>query len=87
MGEQGAGSEEGAMSQEGKGDWRKATWEFLTAGRSGRLGLCLAGRSMAVLAGCCSMMMGVILTLTLCGAVIGLPLFAFGFLLVARGLF
>jgi hypothetical protein len=30
---------------------------------------------------------GVILTFTLCGAVIGVPLFAFGFLLVARGLF
>jgi hypothetical protein len=87
MGEQGAGSQEGARSQEDKGNRVEALWRFLTAGRASRLGLGLAGRSVAVMAGCCSMMMGVILTLTLCGAVIGLPLFAFGFLLVARGLF
>jgi ABC-type multidrug transport system permease subunit len=79
--------QEVAVSEEGKGKKLWATWKCLIAGPAGRMGLGLAGRSMAILAGCCSMTMGVILTLTLCGAVVGLPLFAFGFLLVARGLF
>jgi hypothetical protein len=75
------------MPEEGKGKKLEAVRSFLTTRRTGRLGLGLAGRSMAVMAGCCAMTMGAVLTLTLCGAVIGLPLFAFGFLLVARGFF
>jgi hypothetical protein len=75
------------MSKQAGGKRLETAWRFVTTQRAGRVGLGLAGRSAVMMAGCCSMMMGVILTFTLCGAVIGLPLFAFGFLLVARGLF
>ena len=51
------------------------------------LGVRLAGRAGAILAGCVSMTIGVALTLTLCGAIVGLPLLALGLLLVIRGLF
>jgi hypothetical protein len=64
-----------------------SAWLFLTTRQAARTGLGVAGRSTVVLTGCCSMVLGIALTFTLCGAVIGIPLFAFGFLLVARGLF
>jgi hypothetical protein len=60
---------------------------YLTGCRAGKIGTSLAGRSMAITAGCCSMVLGTVLTFTICGAVVGIPLFAFGFLLVARGFF
>jgi hypothetical protein len=75
------------MSQNEKVERPKSKWSRFTIRRGGRAGIELGRRSTAVVAGCCSMMMGVALTFTICGAVIGVPLFAFGFLLVARGLF
>jgi hypothetical protein len=65
----------------------KEAWRLISSQRYSGLAARLAGRSAAVGSGWCCMMAGVILTFTLCGAVIGVPLFAFGFLLVARGLF
>jgi hypothetical protein len=65
----------------------KSAWAFVSSPPATRMGVGLAGRATAIILGWICMMLGVILTLTLCGAVIGVPLFAFGFLLVARGFF
>ena len=47
----------------------------------------ITGRLMAVLLGVVLMIVGVIATVTIVGAVIGIPVFLFGLLLVFRGLF
>ena len=47
----------------------------------------LMGRAMAALLGLLVMIIGVLLTTTLIGAVIGIPLVIFGFLLVVRAFF
>jgi hypothetical protein len=75
------------MPEENNREESKSVWSFLCAGRARELSAGLAGRSLAVMAGCLCMMIGVVLTLTICGAIVGLPLLAFGFLLMARGLF
>jgi hypothetical protein len=80
------GLEEVLIDQEKKEQIR-AKWSSISAHPLVKPGAPLAGRSTAILTGCFFMMLGVLLTFTICGAVIGLPLFAFGFLLVARGLF
>ena len=49
------------------------------------VGLC--GRLVAMLLGLALMIVGGILTLTIIGAVVGIPLVIVGFLLVIRGLF
>jgi hypothetical protein len=46
----------------------------------------LTGRLIAMLLGLVFLIVGVILTLTVVGAVIGIPLVAFGILLMVRGL-
>ena len=46
----------------------------------------LTGRLIAMLLGLVFLIAGVILTLTVVGAVIGIPLVAFGILLMVRGL-
>ena len=46
----------------------------------------LTGRLLAVVIGIVLMAVGVILTITVIGAILGIPLIIFGFLLVVRGL-
>lgn len=46
-----------------------------------------AGRFVALLIGVVFMIVGVVLTLTVLGAIIGVPMALFGFALVMRGLF
>ncbi len=46
----------------------------------------LTGRLAAIALGITLMIVGVIVSLTIVGAVVGIPLFAFGALLVIRGL-
>ncbi len=75
------------MSEEEKNQTSRPAWSFPPLQRLPQLGAGMMGRTTVVVAGCFSMMVGVLLTFTLCGAVIGVPLFVFGFLLVARGLF
>lgn len=45
------------------------------------------GRLIAILIGLVLLIVGLMLTLTILGAIIGIPLMLFGFLLVVRGLF
>jgi len=47
----------------------------------------LAGRLVAVLLGLLLLIAGAILTVTVVGAILGIPLLVVGFLLVMRGLF
>jgi hypothetical protein len=49
--------------------------------------LALTGRLIAVVLGAVLMVMGVLISATLVGAIIGIPLLFFGVLLVLRGLF
>ncbi len=46
----------------------------------------LTGRLIAVALGLAFLLVGVILTITVIGAIVGIPLIVFGFLLVIRGL-
>jgi len=46
----------------------------------------LTGRLVAVILGLVFMLAGVILTITVVGAIVGIPLFIIGLLLVVRGL-
>lgn len=63
------------------------TWPFVALMRLVGLIFELTGRFVAVLIGMLCVLVGVILTATVIGAVIGLPLIAFGFVLFVRGLF
>jgi hypothetical protein len=56
--------------------WRLLTWI-----------LGLTGRVVAVVLGLVLMIVGVVVSLTVVGAVVGIPLLIFGFLLILRGLF
>lgn len=47
----------------------------------------LVGRIVATILGVVFLIAGVALTMTVAGAIIGIPLFALGMMLVARGLF
>ena len=47
----------------------------------------LTGRLLAVLLGFILLIAGILLTLTVIGAIVGIPLLIIGFLLVLRGLF
>jgi hypothetical protein len=58
-----------------------AIWRLLTAI------LELTGRLLAIVLGCVFMIVGVIISLTVIGAIVGVPIAIFGFLLVMRGLF
>jgi len=59
----------------------KAIWRLLT------FILELTGRLVAVILGIVLMIIGTIVTFTIIGAIIGIPLIISGFLLVIRGLF
>lgn len=56
--------------------WRLVTWI-----------LEMTGRFVAILLGIVFMVVGVVVTLTVIGAIVGVPMFLFGVLLVLRGLF
>ena len=75
------------MVEQDARDRIKARWSSVSTHPMTRPGDILAGRSMAIMSGWFIMTLGAVLTITICGAVIGIPLFAFGFLLMARGLF
>jgi hypothetical protein len=75
------------MPQEDNGERSKSACSFLFIERAKEQGAGLAGRSLSIVVGCLCMVMGMVLIATICGAIVGLPLLAFGFLLVARGLF
>jgi hypothetical protein len=49
--------------------------------------LSLTGRLIGIVLGTALLIAGVVLSLTIIGAVIGIPLAALGFLLIVRGLF
>lgn len=65
----------------------ESAWALISRPPIRWLGAGFAGRAAALAMGWFCMTVGVVLTFTLCGAVIGVPLLAFGFLLMARGLF
>ena len=56
--------------------WNLATWA-----------LRIAGRLVIALSGIIAMALGISLTLTVIGAVVGVPLIVFGFLLMLRSIF
>jgi hypothetical protein len=56
-------------------------WEFVT------WILRLTGRLVAIVLGLALMAVGVLISLTIIGAILGIPLALLGFLLVLRGLF
>ncbi|NIM95326.1 MAG: hypothetical protein GTO18_16650 [Anaerolineales bacterium] len=58
-----------------------AIWRFLT------FILELTGRLVAVLLGAVLVVAGIVLSLTFIGAILGVPIALFGFLLMMRGLF
>jgi hypothetical protein len=58
------------------GLWRFVTWI-----------LELTGRLVVIILGIVLMILGAVATLTVLGAIVGIPLIVFGFLLTLRGLF
>ena len=62
-------------------------WPFWALLRLVEFILVLTGRLVAVILGLVLMLAGVILSLTVIGAILGVPLFLVGLLLVFRGLF
>ncbi len=62
-------------------------WPFWAIWRLITLIFELTGRFVAILIGIVLMVVGVIISLTVVGAIVGIPLALFGFLLVMRGLF
>ena len=59
----------------------KAIWRFVT------LIFELTGRLLALVIGVVLMIVGVLISFTIIGAILGIPLAIFGFLLTMRGLF
>jgi hypothetical protein len=62
-------------------------WPFAALWRLTTLVLELTGRLIVIVLGVVAMILGVIVCLTVVGAVVGIPLILFGLVLVARGLF
>lgn len=62
-------------------------WPFWAVWRLVEFILQLTGRLVAVIIGLVLMVAGALVTLTVIGAIIGIPLFIIGLLLVFRGLF
>ncbi len=62
-------------------------WPFYALWRLVTLILGVTGRLVAVVLGVVFMIVGGILTLTIVGAIVGIPLMIFGFTLLLRGLF
>ncbi|OGO17038.1 MAG: hypothetical protein A2Z14_08985 [Chloroflexi bacterium RBG_16_48_8] len=62
-------------------------WPFIALWRLLTFILELTGRLLAIVLGGVLMIIGVVMSLTVVGAVVGVPIAIFGFLLVMRGLF
>lgn len=62
-------------------------WPFVAIWRLLTFILGFTGRLVAVVLGVVLMVVGAILTVTVIGAVVGIPLIVFGLLLMLRGLF
>ena len=62
-------------------------WPFWAIWHLVEMILKLTGRFLAVILGLVLMVVGVLVSLTVIGAIVGVPLFIFGLLLVFRGLF
>jgi hypothetical protein len=73
------------MPEQTKTPW--LLWPFVALWRLVTWILAMTGRLVAILLGIVFMVVGVIATLTVIGAIIGVPMFLFGVLLVFRGLF
>jgi hypothetical protein len=69
----------------GKTPWM--LWPFRAIWRLVAGVVALTGRLVAALLGLVLMIAGVLLSVTVIGAVVGVPLIIFGFLLILRGLF
>jgi len=74
-----------ALSEMKKVSW--ILWPFAALWRLVTFILEMTGRFIAILLGFVLMTVGVLLSLTVVGAVVGVPLALFGLLLVFRGLF
>jgi hypothetical protein len=75
------------VSREERGCTSCLLWPFVAVWRLLTLIVELTGRLIAVLLGFILIIVGVILTVTIAGAVIGIPLILFGFMLLVRGFF
>ncbi len=73
------------MAEQTKTPW--LLWPFVALWRLVTWILAMTGRLVAILLGIVFMVVGVIATLTVIGAIIGVPMFLFGVLLIFRGLF
>lgn len=73
------------MTEERNTPW--IFWPFVALWRLVTWILELTGRLVAVILGFVFMAVGAILSITVVGAILGIPLFLFGVLLVFRGLF
>ena len=73
------------MTEQNKTPW--FLWPFVALWRLVTWILELTGRFVAILLGIVFMVVGVMVTLTVIGAIVGVPMFLFGVLLVLRGLF
>ena len=62
-------------------------WPFVALWRLVALIIEMTGRLVAAILGLVLMIVGVLVSLTVIGLVIGIPLILFGFLLVVRGFF
>ncbi len=62
-------------------------WPFWAIWKLVETILLLTGRLVAVILGLVMMILGVVISLTVIGAIIGIPLFLIGLLLIFRGLF
>lgn len=62
-------------------------WPFVAIWRLLTFIIEITGRMVAIILGCVFMFVGVIVSLTVVGAIVGVPIAIFGFLLVMRGLF
>ncbi len=62
-------------------------WPFVALWRLITGIVALTGRLLAVVLGFVFLVVGLIVTLTVVGAIVGIPLMIFGFLLILRGLF
>ncbi len=62
-------------------------WPFVALSRLVAGIVALTGRFVAIMLGVVLMILGLIFTITFLGAIIGIPVFLFGLLLVYRGLF
>ncbi len=62
-------------------------WPFVALWRLVAGIVALTGRLVAAILGLVLMIVGVIVSLTIVGAIVGIPLIIFGFLLILRGLF